>query len=207
MKKLFFTIYISIVLLTNFSFSQITFTIKNASGNPVGLNKVDVYDGNVTLQYTTDMLGQIKVSFPSSLPRNYFFTVADKKSVCGPLSVTKYITVTTKTMTITVPNFPSSTSAAGQQIDQALTIASTAYSLNKWTTTLEKMISDLNAGRTIGYSLPTFGAPGVFSVDPIPRVQDGKLVLKITGPLVDEILNLMNYLNSGKWQRVQYTYL
>ncbi len=206
MKILFLTIYISIILLINSTFAQITFTFKNASGNPIAINKVDVYDGNVTLEYTTDMLGQIKVSFPSSLPRNYFFTIADKKSVCGPLAVTKYITVTTKTMTITVPNFPSSTSSAGQQIDQALTIASTTYSLNKWTNTLEKMITDLNAGRTIGYSLPALGAPGVFSVDPIPRIQNGKLVLKITGPLVDEILNLMNYLNSGKWQRVQYTY-
>lgn len=205
MKKLFLIINTLLILFVDYSFAQITFTIKNTSGNPVALNKVDVYDGNITLQYTTDMLGQIKVSFPSSLPRNYFFTIADKKNVCGPLALIKYITITTKTMTISVPNFPSSTNIAAQQIDQALDLASTTYSLNTWTTTLEKMITDLNAGETIGYSLPALGAPGVFSVDPIPRIKNGKLVLKITGPLVDDILSLMNYLNSGKWQRVQYT--
>jgi hypothetical protein len=95
---------------------------------------------------------------------------------------------------------------ASSQIDQILTLTSTAITLDKWTTTITKMNADLIAGRPISYSLPAMGVPGLFSVDPIPRIQNGKLVLKISGVLVDEILQVMNLLNSGKWSRVQYSY-
>ena len=206
MKKTFIFTFIFLILFGTSNFAQIKLSIMNEYGIAVGITKIDVYDGKIHLPYTTNLTGQVTITPLNIIPCYIYITVPDKKGICGASVVQKYIGVTATTITITVPNFPSLRTTASSQIDQILTLTSTAITLDKWTTTITKMNADLIAGRPISYSLPAMGVPGLFSVDPIPRIQNGKLVLKISGVLVDEILQVMNLLNSGKWSRVQYSY-
>jgi hypothetical protein len=108
---------------------------------------------------------------------------------------------------IQLPPTPLNNYQAGDQINDFLDVASNAYGYLRAGLFISSALESIEKGVT-GVALPSLGVPGMFSINPIPVIgADGKLGVKISGKLFDEILRLWKLTNPMYKDRVYYEYL
>jgi len=106
-----------------------------------------------------------------------------------------------------LPAAPFTNYQAGDQINNFLDVISTSYGYVDDGLFIKSAL-DAITKNVPGAALPSLGVPGVFSINPIPVVGvDGKLGLKISGILFEEILNLWKITNPLYKDRVYFEYL
>ena len=98
-----------------------------------------------------------------------------------------------QSVTLTLPFFPTNPVEAGGQIDNMVLVWSTALDLY----TLDNMMESVMYGTKSGISeYSGLGVPGVFSIFPVPVVnENGTVGFKITGVLAKRLAKFKNILS------------
>lgn len=146
---------------------------------------VYVADGYACFHGVTDIRGalQFKVAGQELLILASDLTGRNR---FGPISYAPQYS--SNSYTIRIPHYPQSSNQAGRQLDNFIDVIAKYHEFHSLFNLNENSIGQLNS-----LIHGTLGVSGVFSVSPIPRRNnDGRLVLRVSGELVEPIMRISN---------------